>query len=78
VLLAFDRWGVPKRSKVRLFEDIRKAHERDGLSIHELSRRFGVHRRTVREALASAVPPERKRPARSAPVMDRWKSRIDE
>jgi transposase len=61
-----------------LFEDIRKAHEREGLSIHELSRRFGVHRRTVREALSSAVPPERKRPVRSAPVMDRWKSTIDE
>ena len=78
MLLVFDRWGMPKRSKVRLFEEIRRAREREGLSIHELARRFGVHRRTVREALASAVPPERKRPARSAPVMDRWKSRIDE
>jgi len=55
---------MPKRSKVRLFEDISKAREREGLSIHELSRRFGVHRRIVREALAFAVPPERKRPAR--------------
>jgi transposase len=61
-----------------LFEEIRRAREREELSIHELSRRFGVHRRTVREALRSAVPPERKQPARSAPVMDRWKSTIDE
>jgi transposase len=61
-----------------LFEQIRKAREREALSIHELSRRFGVHRRTVREALLSPRPPERKRPARSAPVMDRWKSTIDE
>jgi transposase len=78
VLLVFDRWGMPKRSKVRLFEEIRRAREREGLSIHELARRFGVHRRTVREALASAVPPERKRPVRAAPVMDRWKSTIEE
>src|SRR5436190_12015561 len=69
---------MPKRSKVRLFEEIRKAREHEGLSIHELSRRFSVHRRTVREALASAMPPQRKRPVRSAPVMDRWKSTIDE
>jgi transposase len=69
---------MPKRSKVKLFEDIRRAREREGLSIHELSRRFGVHRRTVREALVSAVPPERKRPARSAPVMDRWKATVEE
>jgi transposase len=68
---------MAKRSKVRLFEEIRRAREREGLSIHELSRGFGVHRRTVREALQSAVPPERKRPMRSAPVMDRWKSTID-
>lgn len=33
---------MPKRSKVVLYEQIRKAHQRDGLSIHELSRRFGV------------------------------------
>jgi transposase len=63
---------------VKLFESIRKAAEREGLSIHELSRRFGVHRRDVRRALVSALPPERKRPQRSAPVMDRWKPLIDE
>jgi hypothetical protein len=68
---------MPKRSKVRLFEEIRRARERQELSIPELSRRFGVHPRTVREALVSAVPPPRKRPVRSAPVMDRWKSTID-
>ena len=50
---------MSKRSKVRLFEEIRKGREREGLSIHGLSRHFGVHRRTVRDALGSAVPPER-------------------
>ncbi len=62
---------------MKLFEQIRKAHEREGLSVRELSRRFGVHRRDVRQALTSAVPPERKRPERPATVLDRWKSTID-
>lgn len=70
---------MPKRSKVKLYEQIRKAQARDGLSIHELSRRFGVHRRDVRSALLSAVPPERKRRApAAAPVLDRWKPLIEE
>jgi transcriptional regulator with XRE-family HTH domain len=68
---------MPKRSKVKLYEQIRKAHERDGLSVRELARRFGVHRRDVRQALASAVPPERKRAERPAPALDRWKLMID-
>lgn len=77
---ASDRGVMPKRSKVKLYEQIRRAHERDGLSIHELSRRFRVHRRDVRRALASAVPAERKRRERPAPapVLDRWKPLIDE
>jgi hypothetical protein len=45
---------MPKRSKVKLYEQLRKAREREGLSIHELARRFGVHRRDVRQAVASA------------------------
>lgn len=68
---------MPKRSKVQLYEQIRKARERDGASIRELSRRFHVHRRDVRSALASAVPPTRKAAERPAPVLDRWKPVID-
>jgi transposase len=53
-------------SRVDLFERIRRDHRVEpGVSVRELSRRHGVHRRTVREALASAVPPERKQPART-------------
>ena len=62
---------------MKLYEQIRKAHEREGLSIRELSRRFGVHRRDVRQALESAVPPERKQAVRTAPALDRWKPTID-
>ena len=62
---------------MKLYEQIRKASERDGLSIRELAKRFGVHRRDVRQALASAAPPERKTPARAAPALDRFKPTID-
>jgi transposase len=68
---------MTKRSKVSLYEQIRRARERDDVSIRELSRRFGVHRREVRLALASPVPPERKAPVRVAPVLDRWKPMVD-
>jgi len=49
-------------SRVELFEKIRRDHDREGLSIRALARRHGVHRRAVRQALESALPPERKRP----------------
>jgi transposase len=63
---------------VELYEKIRKAHERDEVSIRELARQFGVHRRDVRAALSSAVPPPRKTPvARPAPVLGPWKVTID-
>ena len=54
---------MAKRSRVELYEQIRKAHEREKLSIHELARRFHTHRRYVRRALESALPPPRKVPA---------------
>ena len=45
------------RSRVELFEAIRRDRRREGLSIRELAVRHRVHRRAVRQALASAVPP---------------------
>lgn len=56
-------------SRVEIFERIRRDHELEELSIRALADRHGVHRRTVRQALASATPPARKVPARSRPVM---------
>lgn len=69
---------MPQRSKVQLYEQIRKTREREELSIRALAGRFGVHRRDVRQALSSAVPPPRKEPvARPAPVLGPWRATID-
>jgi transposase len=66
------------RSRVELFEQIRRDHDREGFSIRALARRHGVHRRTVRQALASPVPPVRKRPeARPAPKLGAYRAVID-
>lgn len=57
---------------MELFETIRRDHRREDLSIRQLAARHGVHRRTVRLALAlaSAEPPSRKVPERAAPKLD--------
>jgi transposase len=66
-----------KRSKVELYEQIRLTHDRDELSIRALSKRFGVHRRMVRDALSSAVPAPRKVAERPSPAIGPWKQTID-
>lgn len=66
-------------SRVELFEQIRRDHEREGLSLRALAERHHVHRRTVRQALGSAVPPPRKAPAgRPAPKLGAFRELIDE
>jgi transposase len=66
------------RSRVELFEQIRRDRRVEKLSIRELAERHRVHRRAVRQALASAMPPPRKAYARrSRPAMDPWVEVID-
>ncbi|HTT27614.1 MAG TPA: IS21 family transposase [Solirubrobacteraceae bacterium] len=65
-------------SRVEQFEQIRRDHVREGLSIRELAKRHGVHRRAVRQALESAVPPPKRAPeSRPAPKLGRYRPVID-
>lgn len=67
------------RSRVELFEQIRRDRDREETSIRALAERHGVHRRTVRQALESPLPPPRKRPAaRPAPALGSHRVAIDE
>ncbi len=64
-------------SRVELFEAIRRDARLEELSIRALAERHGVHRRTVRQALAAAAPPARKPRVFAAPKLDPAKPLID-
>jgi hypothetical protein len=72
-------WGSEVAwSRVELFERIRRDRRVELLSIRELAERHRVHRRTVRQAVASAVPPPRKAyPPRRRPAIDPYVDMID-
>ena len=64
---------------MELFEQIRRDRDVEGLSIRALADRHGVHRRAVRQALESSVPPARKTPGgRPAPALGRFREVVDE
>ncbi|MGW9033178.1 IS21 family transposase, partial [Streptomyces sp. NPDC055722] len=65
-------------SKQELFDRIRRDSWQQQMSIRALSRKYSVHRRLVREALASPVPKPRKRPVRTSPLMEPYKKTVDE
>lgn len=66
-------------TRVEQFEQIRRDRAREGMSIGELARRHGVHRRAVRQALRSAVPPPKRPPrSRPAPKLGPYRPIIDE
>jgi hypothetical protein len=61
---------------VELFEEIRRGHAAREM-ILELARKYEVPRRMARQALANAMPPERKKQERVHPKMEPVKRSID-
>jgi hypothetical protein len=70
------RPAARKQAKAALFTEIRRDAGQAGLSVRALADRHGVHRRTVREALASPVPAPRKRPTGRTSKLDPFKDAI--
>ena len=68
------RRGTRAGDKPGLFAAIRRDTQ-DGHSVRALAVRHGVHRRTVRQALADPVPPPRKTPQRTS-ALDRLRDPI--
>jgi transposase len=64
-------------SRVELFALIRRDARVEGLSVRALAARHKVHRRTVRQALESASPPERKPRQGVAWRLEPFKAAID-
>lgn len=63
---------------MELFTRIRRDARVEGTSIRELAKRYQIGRDTVRQALASPVPPARKVPVRCSPRLDPFKAAIDD
>jgi transposase len=63
---------------VEQWAEIRRLHRVERLSIREISRRTGLHRKTVRRALAAVVPPKYARKTTGGSKLDPFKEWICE
>src|ERR1700737_4905302 len=61
---------MERRSKVELFEEIRREYEFGIGTVRGVAHKLGVHRRMGRQALKDARPPARKRAQRRRPVIE--------
>ena len=65
------------RAKVDLFEQLRREHEFGIGTIAGVAAKFGVHRRVVRQAIGSALPPKHHYPPRTKPKLSAVAAFID-
>jgi len=68
---------LDRSAKVELFAEIRREYYQGVGTIKGVARKLGIHRRQVRQALESAVPPERTYTARARPVVEPVRGFID-